>query len=203
MAKKKVNDKTQIWGWIFLLIGLTPVIVWIVFDRPQYIAWFSNHTFIILGLALLFKSRFWAFAELCLGAIPELVWSTDFLYSVFTGKQLWGFTAYMFKNGTFDLLHLYSLQHILFIPAAIYAMYLLGGPVKKAWIGSIAHGVVMWGASFMFPFDFNINCVYHKCIFDLPNYQIAWPLFMIVHIFVIYAVVIYFWKKKAKLKKRR
>jgi len=198
-----MEKKQVIWGWIFLIMGILPFLTFLTFNRPQYAVWFSNHAFIILGLALLFGSRFWAFAELCLGAIPELVWSTDFLYNLFTGKQLWGFTAYMFKNGAFDWLHLYSLQHILFIPAALYAIYLLGEPAKNAWQGSIIHGSIMWGVSFLFPYDFNINCVYHKCIFDLPFYQITWPLIIIGHIFLIYFLVLKFWPKKKRVKKSK
>jgi len=192
-------EKRVLFGWIFLILGITPFLTFIVFSNPHYAAWFSNHTFIILGLALLFRSPFWAFAELCLGAIPELIWSIDFLTKLLTGNHLWGTTSYMFKNGGFDWLHLYSLQHILFIPAAIYAIYLLKGPVKQAWLGSITHGAAMWGVSFGFSPEFNINCVYYKCVLDFPFYQISWPLLMLVHIFLVYGLVMFFWKKNKKI----
>ncbi len=188
-------QKRVLFGWIFLAVGLTPALTFLIFGNPQYIVWFSNHTFIILGLALLFRSPFWAFAEFCLGAIPELLWSIDFLSRVFTGNYIWGFTSYMFRDGAFNWTHVYSFQHILFVPAALYAMYLLGGPVKRAWLGSIAQGVIMWAFSFAFSYDFNINCVYHKCIFDLPFYQFTWPLLMLAHVFLIYFVVMACWKK--------
>jgi len=188
-------QKRVLFGWIFLLVGSLAPLTWLVVGRPEYIFWFSNHTFIILGLALLFRSPFWAFAELCLGALPELLWSVDFLSRVFTGSHVWGFTSYMFKNGAFDWLHLYSFQHILFIPAALYAMYLLKGPVRRAWLGSIAHGAVIWGFSIAF-YDFNINCVYYKCIFDLPFYKLAWPALMLLHVFLVYFVVLKLYKKK-------
>lgn len=191
-------QKRVLFGWILLIIGIMPFLTFLTFGRPQYAAWFSNHTFIILGLALLLKSPFWAFAQLCIGAIPELVWSADFLARAFTGSHIWGFTSYMFKNGTFDLLHLYSLQHILFVPAALYAIYLLKGPVKQAWLGSLAHLAILWGISYRFPFDFNINCVNYKCIFDLPFYQISWPLLMIALVFAVYFTTMLVWNKKKK-----
>lgn len=188
--------KKRLLGWILLLIGLTPFLTFLLFGRPQYIVWFSNHTFIILGLAVLFNSRFWVFAELCLGAIPELVWSFDFLWQFFTGVSPLGITTYMFKNGNFDWLHLYSLQHILFVPVALYALYLLGGPVRQAWLGSLAQGIVMFGLSLPFGSDFNINCVFYKCTWDLPFYEFTWPIFMIAHIFIVYFVLMSFKKKK-------
>jgi len=193
-------QKRVLFGWLFLLIGLTPALTFFLWGNPQYFVWFSNHTFIILGLALLFRSPFWAFAELCLGALPELIWSADFLYTFFTGSQLWGFTSYMFTDSGFNWLHLYSLQHIVFVPAALYSMYLLGGPVKKAWIGSIFHGTAMWAASFAFTSDYNINCVYYTCLFDLPFYRIAWPLLIVLHVFVVYFIVKKIWKEKIKKK---
>jgi len=190
--------KRVLFGWIFLAIGITPVLTFLSFSRPEYIVWFSNHTFIVLGLALLLKSPFWAFAQLLLGAIPELTWSLDFLWRMFTGEHIWGFTSYMFKNGAFDWLHLYSLQHLLFVPAALYAMYLLGGPVKKAYLGSLGQGAAMWGVSMALPFDLNINCVNYQCMFDLPFYQITWPFLIFIHIFLVYGLVLNFYKKKKK-----
>ena len=138
-------DKREIFGWLCLAIGITPIITFLFFSRVEYIAWFSNYTFIILGLALLYRSPFWAFAQLCLGLVPELIWSADFLWKVFTGDYLIGITQYMFISTGFDWIHLYSLQHILFVPVSIYALFLLGGPVKNAWQGSIAQGIAMWG----------------------------------------------------------
>lgn len=193
-------QKRVLFGWLFLIIGITPFLTFLTFERPEYIVWFSNHTFIILGLALLLKSPFWAFAQLCLGAIPELIWSFDFVFRLLTGAQLWGITEYMFKNGAFDWLHLYSLQHIFFVPAALYAMYLLGGPVRNAWLGSIGQGIVMWGLSFAFSPDLNINCVYYKCLFDLPLYRITWPALILLHVILVYWVTRMLWKEKKKRK---
>ncbi len=190
-------DKRVIFGWICLLIGLTPALTFLFLGNAQYIVWFSNHTFIILGLALLFRSPFWAFAELCLGFLPELVWSADFLAKLLTGNYIWGFTSYMFTTSGFNWMHLYSIQHILFVPAAIYAIYLLGGPVVHAWVGSIIHGIVMWSISFTLP-EYNINCVYYKCVFDMPYYKITWPLLILVHIFLVYFTVRCIWNKKKK-----
>lgn len=193
-------EKRLVIGWFFLLLGLTPVLTFLLWGNPQYVVWFSNHTFIILGLALLFRSAFWVFAELCLGFVPELVWSFDFLVNLFTGVSPLNITGYMFKNGAFDWLHLYSLQHLLFVPACFYALCLLKGPVENAWRGSVLHGFIMWPLSFLFGPDYNINCVFYKCTFDLPFYVWSWPLFILVHVGLVYFFVIKLWKKKKKRK---
>ena len=187
-------QKRALFGWLFLFIGLTPALTFFFWGNPQYFVWFSNHTFIILGLALLFRSPFWAFAELCLGLLPELTWSFDFIVNFLTGHSPMGITTYMFNNGSFNWLHLYSLQHVLFVPAALYAMYLLKGPVKKAWLGSIAHGIVMWGTSFAFSIEYNLNCVYHTCVFNIPYYRVTWPLLILAHVFLVYLLVFRIWR---------
>lgn len=189
----------RIWsGVILLLIGLLPAVTFILWGNEQYVIWFSNHTFIILGLAVLLNSRFWVLAELCLGAIPELVWSFDFLWQLMTGISPLGITTYMFKNGAFDWLHLYSLQHILFVPACIYALYILKGPVSFAYLGSIAHGIAMWIWSFVPSSEYNINCVHYPCTFNLPYYVWTWPLLMLAHVFLIYFIANIWLKKRFK-----
>lgn len=191
-------EKRVLTGWLLIAIGLTPVLTFLLFSRWEYIAWFSNHAFIIMGVALLLRSPFWLFAELCLGAVSESAWTLDFLWRVFTGEHLWGLTEYMFKNGGFDWLHLYSLQHILFVPAAVYALYLLGGPVKRAWLGSFAHGLVIIGVSYNLATELNLNCVFYACAFDMPFYAITWPLLQAAMSLGVYAIVWCAWPRAGR-----
>ena len=172
-----MNTKTL--GWIYLIIGVPAFLSFILSGHPQYAVWFSNHSFIILGIALLFSSRFWVMAELCLGLIPELIWNIDYLAKLFTGEYIWGFTSYMFTDtGSFAWAHLYSLQHVLFIPAGLFALYLLKGSIRHSYLGSLLHGGIIWGLSFLMPG--NINCVYENCLPILIPYYIAvWPTVVI------------------------
>ncbi|PIN75098.1 hypothetical protein COV18_05080 [Candidatus Woesearchaeota archaeon CG10_big_fil_rev_8_21_14_0_10_37_12] len=191
-------NKQQLLGSVLLLIGLLPVLSFLLFLKPHYIVWFSNHTFIILGLAVLFGSRFWVFAELCIGFIPELIWSIDFLMRLFTGEYLFGITTYMFTDaGTFNWIHLYSLQHILFLPLGLYALYILGGPIKQAWIGSGIHYFTLYPLSFFWGTEYNLNCLFYSCgvLSFLPEYQLTWPLLMAIHLFLIYWFLLAVWKK--------
>jgi len=179
-------------------MGITPAITFFFMNKPQYNFWFSNHTFIILGIALLLKSKFWVMAELCLGTIPELYWSTDFLFRIITGKFLFGTTEYMFKNNAFNIAHIYSLQHLLFVPLGLLALHWLGGPAKKAWIGSIGHASILLIISKFFP-EYNINCTIHSCIpIKIPYYQIIWPIIIVLNIMLMYFILTSIWNKKEK-----
>lgn len=165
--------KKRVWvGALALFIGLTPIITFLFALKPHYIVWFSNHTFIIIGLALLFRSPFWLFAEMCIGFIPEAIWSIDFISRVLINRHVWDFTSYMFtETGAFRWVHLYSLQHLLFVPFCIYGLILLGGPVKSAWKGSFIHISIIWALSFLFEAKLNLNCVISDCgVINLPYY---------------------------------
>jgi len=194
-------EKADVLGWSMIIIGLLPIVTFLFFSRPEYVVWFSNHTFLVLGLAVLFRSRFWVLAELCIGFVPETTWSIDFLWQLVTGEPIWGMTSYMFKNGAFDWFHLYSLQHILFVPLGLYALYMIGGPVKRAYWGSFAHFALVWPTSFAIGSDLNINCVFYACqiLTFLPYYPITWPMVMVTHVLVVYGVLLWVWKSKQRV----
>jgi hypothetical protein len=88
-------------------------------------------------------------------------------------------------TGSFAWNHLYSLQHLLFIPAGFLALYLLKGAINYAYLGSLLHGGIMWGLSLLMPG--NVNCVYENCLpFRVPYYIAIWPGVMIACIFLTY-----------------
>lgn len=186
-------------------LGIFCITFWLVtfftltlFLNFHYLVWFSNHTFLILGIALLLKNRWLLCTQLCLGAIPELTWSTDYLFRAITGNSLWGFTNYMFTSaGGFNLVHFYSLSHLLFVPLTLLGLWMLSGSVVRAYLGSLAHMLVLWPLSFLFGSDYNLNCVYYDCgIFTwLPAYQLTWPLVIIANVMLVYGVVLFASKK--------
>lgn len=194
--------KEDLIGTIFILIGIMPLLTFFFFSRIEYTAWFSNHSFIIMGIAVLFRSRFWVFAELLIGLIPELLWTADYFWKSVTGNYLIGVTEYMFTpTGGFDWFHFYSLQHILFVPAALYALWVLGGPVKNAWQGSVMHGAGLWILGWMLDPELNINCVREACAWNVPHYQIMWPIAAIIALITLYQVLFNFWPKKENKRK--
>lgn len=191
-------EKRDVLGWVLVALGVLSLATHFLLGNPRHAVWFSNHTFLVMGVAVLLRSRFWVFAELCIGFIPELVWSADYVYRLFTGEFLWNLTNYMFvEGGGFNWLHLYSLSHLLFVPAGLLALFVLGGPVRQAYLGSFVHLVILWPLSMAFGTEYNLNCVFHHCqvLEFLPQYQILWPVTMVVHVFLVYWVVWLLWKK--------
>ncbi len=190
-------DKRFYLGWALIFIGLTPIVTFVSTPllAANHFFWFSNHTFIIIGFALLFANPFWVFAEFCIGVIPELVWSIDFIFQLIAHKPFLGITDYMFTGTDFNWIQLYSIQHILFIPCTLYALHILGGPVRNAWIGSLVHQLFLAISGYLNSYDLNINCAYHTCAIAIPWHMITWPILMIVHLIAVYNLTWWGWKK--------
>ena len=185
-------QKSDWLGWACIGLWCLTFVSLVLFLKLQYLVWLSNHTFLILGIALLTKNRWLVYAEFCLGAISELVWSADYLFTIITRKELWGLTTYMFtQSGGFNWVHLYSISHLLFVPAALLGLVLLKGTITRAYLGSFAHMAVLWPLSFLFGSDLNLNCVFYDCkvLPFLPWYQVMWPVVIAMQAVLIYMLV--------------
>ncbi|MEM4247172.1 MAG: hypothetical protein QXR48_00395 [Candidatus Woesearchaeota archaeon] len=181
MAKKE--RVLNFLGWIFIALGLVSVITHVVFGNWRYAVWFCNHAMIISGLAIMYKNRFWLTAMLNWSLIPVSMWTIDFVSKVLFGIFPFGITQYMFEGP----IQIISLQHLFTVPLMLYAMHLLGRPTKWAWLGTTAHGIILWIISYFFitP-DYNVNCAHQACTLlkGLPYYVALWPFIAILMFFV-------------------
>lgn len=196
-------------GYILLALGVVGIIANIYTETTNFIIWFCNHTVIILGLAFLFRSRFWITAELSIALIPQVFWSMDFLSKLLFNKYIFGFTSYMFSPDYNPLLYYLSLDHLIITPIALIGLWYLGKPVW-AWEGSLLHGVLLMIPSYIFANGDNLNCMWKSCVPFIPTttlYPILWPL-----IFVFLVILPTNWllikgyarlRKKYKKKKRK
>jgi len=186
-------------GIALLAIGLAPVISLAYQHSSQYLLWFSNHTFLVMGIAVLLRLRSLATAELALGAIAELVYSVDMIATLVLGHSPTGITNYLFVNGVFDMRQLYSFHHLLFFPAALLSIHVLGGPARDGWIWGLFHGLVMWGLSWALVLGKgvgeNLNCVREACVMDMPLYFLTWPLLMGIQLVLVHRLVMWCWPK--------
>ena len=192
-------------GTIFIILGIAslsriffPAATW------QNVFWWCDHAAIIIGLAILFRSRFWLTAELNIMLIPQVLWTIDFLSKVFFNKFVFGFTAYMFEGPwTFKLL---SYQHLFMFILALIALFMMGKADKKAWIGSFIHGIFLFITGLLIPAYYNINCVHKNCLgFQAEPYVLVWWTLFIAMVLItnfILVKITKLFKVKSKSKKR-
>ncbi len=178
-------------GIALLAIGLAPVISLAYQHSSQYLLWFSNHTFLVMGIAVLLRLRSLATAELALGAIAELVYSVDMIATLVLGHSPTGITSYLFVNGVFDMRQLYSFHHLLFFPAALLSIQVLGGPSRDGWVWGLFHGLLIWGLSWAV--GENLNCVREACVMEMPFYFLSWPLLMALQLILVHRLMLWCW----------
>jgi hypothetical protein len=179
---KKVQ-KIRFLGWFFLVLGIVSVFWHVLIQDWRYAVWFCNHAMIVVGLAVLNKNKFWLTAMLNWAVIPVSLWMIDFLSKLLFGMYLFRITEYMFVEGWWR--HLLGFQHLFTVPLMLYTLYLLGKPVKNAWLGTTLHGSILWIIAYFFitP-DYNVNCAHETCVpAIIPGfaaYPYVWPFIAIV-----------------------
>ncbi len=184
MAK---GQKIRFLGWFFLVLGIISVFWHVVVQDWRYAVWFCNHAMIIVGIAVLNRNRFWLTAMLNWALVPVSLWVIDFVGKLVFGVYIFKITEYMFVEPWWR--HFLGFQHLFTIPLMLYALYLLGKPMKNAWVGTAFHGAVLWIISyFLITPDYNINCAHTSCvpmiIPQTPLYAVLWPIIAIAMFFI-------------------
>ncbi len=173
-------------GFIFLVFGLAAIANTLLHLDAGLapILWFSYIGLIVLAIGCFRRDGSLIASQLCILAIPYIVWNIDFFTYLFSGSSVWKTADYIFTSGAL-FGRIISLQHIFNIPLSLFALYLTGLARKDFWKISISEVVILFFASRLFtdPMQ-NVNCVYHNCAtFDLGIwYPLQW--------FLAYAVMI-------------
>jgi hypothetical protein len=198
MKEKKILN---IIGIFFLIIGIASISrIFFPESTWQNIFWICGHTTLIMGLAIIFRNKFWLTAELNIILIPQIIWTIDYLGKLIFDKFLFGFTTYMFEgNWIFKIL---SYQHLFVFILTIYAVYLIK-PSKKAWIGSIIHGIFLLSSGLIISEHYNINCAHRNCLnFQIPHYLLIWIITFLIMTILTNIILIKLFKKKRTNKEK-
>lgn len=178
-------------GYTMLFLFGATVVVHYFAHELVYLFWFSNHTTLIIGLALLFRSRFWLTAEVALGIIPEILWIADFLSSRFFAYNLFGFTSYLFEPSYSLMQYILALQHLLVLPLAAIALWVMR-PLPGSYFGAFLHGTFLWASGYLLRPQLNINCSYRACIslFEHKAYILFWPFLALGIVWLTYRMLL-------------
>ncbi len=187
-------------GVFFLCLGLFGIFVHLFEGTWQYLFWFSNHLALLLALGFFLRNKFIFSYAFVLGILPELAWVIDFLIQI-AGGQFLGISDYMFVPGYPRLLFFLALQHGVNLLGILYGIKRFGFH-QKAWIGGLVHGIAIWILGFFLSTELNVNCSWQNCMAGLQisntAWQIAWPLFMIMQIFVVYCCAKFLFRASVK-----
>lgn len=189
-------------GFLLILIGFVAVLNSFYAGRPFNVLWFSYFTLFFVGWGILKKSSFITQGQTNVILIPHLIWIIDFFYVAIFSKNLWGATEYLFKQ-TSLISNFVSLSHLIILPIAFFALYVLGTNTKSLLFSTIEILLVFTLTFLLTSPEKNINCIYTSCFqlpFEFSNYFLAWWVLILLMTILSYLFLLLIFPKKRNKK---
>ena len=181
--KKWKKGYLIILGVFLIFLGVSAIALSIMNKNYDQILWICYDSLILIGIGCLIGNSYLIASQLNILTLPILIWNIDFFYVLITGNTLWGITNYYFDTGFLNFSRFISLQHLVVIPLALYALYTLKIKRKDAWKLSLIQIVLLFSIIYFFvPPTNNVNCIFKPCINYLIPYLngIAYNIFWFV-----------------------
>jgi hypothetical protein len=153
---------------------------------PQFF-WLCNHVPILMGLAILFRSSFWLTAEFSLLFAGMLLWVVDFLAYFLFGIILFDSAMYIFNSAGTMFFYLSAIVHLLALPLAIIAIFLLKKQEPWAWKGSLLHALILMPIAAYMGSSYNINFFLKPSTSLIPDFSL-YPLVITILYFGLFVI---------------
>ncbi|MFA5019549.1 MAG: hypothetical protein WC533_00440 [Candidatus Pacearchaeota archaeon] len=170
-----LNNKTKkiillVSGSFFILFGLFAMFFSVYNGTPEWILWACYIGMIIIGIGILIKDGELIASQLNILTIPLLLWTFDFIYTLFTGRNILGMAEYFFDR--VDLVpKVISLEHLFLLPIGFFALYLIGLKERDSWKISYIQLTAVFLIMKLFRItDSNVNCISYPC-WNFPIFQ--------------------------------
>ena len=194
--KARTNSKISLAiGIIFLFFGIGAIFNTIYLESGVApILWMCYICMILLGIGSLRRDSFLIVSQLNLLAIPLLFWNIDFFYRLFSGHTVFGIVDYFFVSGPI-FGKIISSQHLITLPLALFALWLIKLKKREAWKISLFQIVIVYLASRLTtnPIQ-NVNCVFHSCSNLTINFLPYWINWFAGYVIMIFATQWVIWK---------
>ena len=145
---------------------------------PYGIFWVCFSAVPIVGIGVLLKKTSILKSQLYILAIPDLIWTVDFISYIANGKSLFGIVDYFFIESLI-IPRMVTLHHLIIVPVIFYATLVLDHKKENSWKISIVQLTLIFFLTRIFTSsEVNINCVYDFCgrfSLNIPYiYPILW-----------------------------
>ncbi|SRR3989344_3543117 len=210
MLKKHQNLVLNFLGVILILLGIAAIFNAFYYEgleRYYAVFWMCYTSLIIIGFGMLFKKGDLIKSQIYILAIADLFWIVDFFSIILLKKSLFGITEYFFYPGPL-LPKIVTLQHLIVIPIAIYALSFLKFKRENGWKLSLLQLTAFYIVTkTLTPTSLNINCVHRACgtlLGDLGKfYPLAWFLSAFAIVFITRFIFIKLYEKLDKKRVRK
>jgi len=175
-------------SFLFITIAIIAIFNAVNDKNIDNIFWFCYVSLFLIGLGISTKNSLLLQSQINILLIPQMIWSIDFFYRLFTGQTFWGITDYFFLQGGLSQ-KIVSIQHIYTVPLTLYMLSLIKINKKDAWKYSFIQITVIFFLSLFFTNpNKNVNCVFKSCLpFIQTNsyyHYFVWFAIVFVGIFI-------------------
>ena len=176
-------------GVLLILFFIIRAIFLIRDGSAENLFWLCNHAPLILGIAILFRSSFWITAEISFVFAGVFIWVIDYLSKIIFDFHIFGSTAYLFPIADYGFFYVTSLIHLLSLPLAIWALFLIKTKEPSAWKGALIHAIVLIPFVVYFREEYNLNCFLEPCISWIPCFYF-YPVLAFIGYFILFVIPI-------------
>jgi hypothetical protein len=158
------NDYVRtVLGVLLLIISALAFFNVFYYNDFSIVFWFCYLSLPLVGIGILTNSSALVKSQLYILAIPDFIWTVEFVSHLINGRSILGFVDYLFLAG--DVLpKIVTLQHIIALPIIFYSLVLLKNKETGSWKISVAQLSVVYLLTLIFTSpDANVNCVYDIC----------------------------------------
>jgi hypothetical protein len=182
MDEKKKENLLELIGFIFAGMYLYILILFLSSGYFLGLLWICYISIPLFALGIFLKKSNLILSQALLLLIPDLLWSIDFFYRLFTGSTLIGINNFFFTTSLLSR-KILSLQHVLTPILTIIALSLI--KIKKistALIISLGELLIFLFLGFLIPSKAGINCLpsYESCLFFNPAFILPYPIFWLL-----------------------
>lgn len=157
------NNYSWIIGIYFISTGILAIFNSVYYNNLQQIFWLCYGGVILIGLGIVMRRGALILSQFYILAIPDIVWSFDFISYLIGGSSLLGIVDYFFVSGPI-LPKIASIQHLLTVPLSLYVLLSFKIKSNYALAISIFQLVIYYFVTRGFTDPvFNVNCVYFYC----------------------------------------
>lgn len=175
-------------GVVLIIMGVFAFGYNIYYEKAFNLFWLCYIGLILMGIGSLMKSGNLLISQINILTIPALVWAVDFIYYLIFNHPLLGISNYFFASGYTFAQKIISLQHMLAIPLALYALSIVKIRETDMWIWSFGEAVIVYVLTLMFTNKiYNINYINSISFLSLDlgkYYPLAWIGIAFIGIFV-------------------
>ncbi len=164
MIRRQANYYIRIsLGILLLVISVLAFFNAFYYHSPSIIFWFCYLSVPLAGIGILTNNATLVKSQLYILAIPDLIWTIDFVYYLINGHSLLGIVDYLFAAESI-LPKIVTMQHMITIPIIFYSLVLLKNKEGSSWKISVCQLAIVYLLTRIFTApEANINCAYNLC----------------------------------------